>query len=114
MLREKSAQRSPKTAARKPRVLTETATNETTSLIAREVLRILWLASSLFLVLSLVTYSPEDPALSTWSSKILFHNWMGRIGSIVSDICIQLFGAGSIAAVTLMFLLSSQIAEPTL
>jgi DNA segregation ATPase FtsK/SpoIIIE, S-DNA-T family len=114
MLREKTAQRSPKTAARKPRVLTETANNETTSLIAREVLRILWLASSLFLVLSLVTYSPEDPSWSTWSSKILFHNWMGRIGSIVSDICIQLFGAGSIAAVVLMFLLSSQIAEPTL
>lgn len=114
MLREKTAQRSPKTAARKPRVLTEATTNETTSVIAREVLRILWLASSLFLVLSLVTYSPADPSWSTWSSKILFHNWMGRIGSIVSDICIQLFGAGSIAAVVLMFLLSSQIAEPTL
>lgn len=113
MLREKTAQRSKlaaKSQVRKAKV-SEAVINENASLLAKEVLRILWLAASVYLVLALATYSAEDPSWSTWSSKTIFHNWMGRVGSIVSDLCIQVFGVGSITAVLLMFLLSAQISQ---
>jgi DNA segregation ATPase FtsK/SpoIIIE-like protein len=112
MLLEKTAQRSrtPRKSKLQPGAPTSVV-SEHTSLLAGEVLRILWLSATLFVVLALATYSSEDPSWSTWSSKIIFHNWMGRVGSIVSDLLIQIAGVGSIATILVMLLLSAQVAE---
>jgi len=57
--------------------------------------RLLWFGFSLFTFISLMTYSPLDPSWSTWSTQSAFRNWMGRTGSILSDVLFQLFGVGS-------------------
>lgn len=70
-----------------------------------ELSRLMWFLCATLMVLSLLTYSPQDPSWSTWSSKPYFHNWIGRSGSILSDLLYQSFGlaAFSIAAVFFLF-----------
>ena len=67
-----------------------------------EVLRLVWIALALATLLALATYSPTDPSWSTWSSKVNFKNWMGRTGSIVSDLLFQLFGLASFTIALLL------------
>ncbi len=66
-----------------------------------EVVKIFWIAAAICLLMALLSYSPSDPSWSTFSTKAEFSNWMGRAGSVISDILFQLFGiaAFSIAAV---------------
>jgi len=53
------------------------------------------MASALLLFLALVSYSPLDPSLNTASSmggSDSTHNWIGRVGALISDGFLQLFG----------------------
>jgi S-DNA-T family DNA segregation ATPase FtsK/SpoIIIE len=56
-----------------------------------------------FLLLSIVSYSSEDPSWNNYSENYP-SNFMGSAGSIVSDIMLQLFGAASIFYIVLMAL----------
>ncbi len=70
--------------------------------------RLLWCGLSFFTLISLVSYSPLDPSWSTWSTQSVFRNWMGRTGSILSDILFQLFGISSFLFVGLVLKLVRQ------
>lgn len=72
--------------------------------IVVEVVKVFWIAAAFCLLMALLSYSPSDPSWSTFSTKAEFSNWMGRVGSIVSDVLFQLFGiaAFSIAAVLVL------------
>lgn len=76
------------------------------SLIAFEIRRILCASVTLILLLALISYSPADPSWSTWSTQSLLHNWMGRSGSILADILLQLFGLSAFALATLPFIIA--------
>ena len=57
--------------------------------------KLFWWGISAFTFISLISYSAADPSWTTWSTNSLFKNWMGRTGSILSDILYQLFGLTS-------------------
>lgn len=61
----------------------------------RELRRLLLFSLSLFFLMALVSYSPEDPSLSTWSTRNEIGNWMGRMGSVMADGLFQLLGLAS-------------------
>ncbi len=60
-----------------------------------ELFRLLWIGLAAVLFLALVSHSPSDPSWSTWSSKGRFENWIGRGGSVISDVLFQLLGLSS-------------------
>jgi S-DNA-T family DNA segregation ATPase FtsK/SpoIIIE len=68
-----------------------------TSFVAFELRRLLLISTTIALLMALVSYSPSDPSWSTWSTQLRLHNWMGRSGSIVADILLQLFGLSAFA-----------------
>ncbi len=72
----------------------------------REVWRLFWFAISLQMFLALFSYSPEDPAFSTWSSSQEIKNLLGKVGSIESDLLYQIFGLGSYVLVFLIMYLA--------
>ncbi|WP_047489975.1 DNA translocase FtsK [Terriglobus sp. TAA 43] len=63
-----------------------------------EVLGLLLLATAVLLILSLVSYTPDDPSLNTvggFSGATALrpvHNWVGRIGALLSDLLLQILG----------------------
>jgi len=66
--------------------------------IRRDALAILFLTVGIFLTVALVSFHQMDPSLSTWSSSGgVVRNWGGTVGAIVSDLLLQLFGAGAVA-----------------
>lgn len=73
--------------------------------------KLFWLVAALFTFVALVSYSPTDPSWSTWSSHSRFQNWMGRSGSILSDILYQLFGVASFLLIALMVRVSKKSQE---
>lgn len=64
-----------------------------------DLLRLFWWVVVLFTLISLMSYSASDPSWSTWSTQTRFQNWMGRSGSILSDLLFQLFGVSAFALV---------------
>ncbi|NBY20548.1 hypothetical protein EBQ74_10000 [bacterium] len=79
--------------------------------ILGEIQKLIWFAMALTLFLALVSYSPQDPSWTTWSSKNQFQNWLGRSGSVVSDLLFQLFGLASflIAGLFTLFALEKNL-----
>jgi len=65
------------------------------SIVGFELKRLILLSTAIFLFLSLASYFPKDPSWSTWSSRNDFHNWLGRSGSIIADLLLQLFGVSA-------------------
>ena len=67
-----------------------------------EVLGLLLLAAAVLLLLSLVSYTPEDPSLNTlggFSGTTTLrpvHNWAGRIGALLSDLILQVIGIAAL------------------
>ncbi|MBI1862370.1 MAG: DNA translocase FtsK 4TM domain-containing protein, partial [Deltaproteobacteria bacterium] len=51
-----------------------------------EAARLVGLAGSLAILLALVSHLGSDPSLSTLSTSGHIHNWMGRVGAILSDL----------------------------
>lgn len=64
-----------------------------------DLFRLFWWVVALFIFVSLLSYSSSDPSWSTWSTQTVFQNWMGRTGSILSDILFQFFGLSAFALV---------------
>lgn len=54
--------------------------------------RLFWWGISVFAFVSLISYSASDPSWTTWSTRTVFRNWLGRTGSILSDLLFQLLG----------------------
>lgn len=57
--------------------------------------KLFWWGIAALTFISLASYSASDPSWTTWSTRSVFKNWMGRTGSILSDILYQLFGLTS-------------------
>ncbi len=76
--------------------------------ILGEIQRLVWFALALTLVLALLSYSPHDPSWTTWTSKNEFQNWLGRTGSVVSDLLFQVFGLASFMIAGLFTLFASR------
>ncbi|MSP18886.1 MAG: DNA translocase FtsK [Bdellovibrionales bacterium] len=88
-----------------PRSITVAGTRPLPNPLVGEIQRLICFAFALTLILSLLSYSPSDPSWTTWNSKNHFQNWLGRSGSIVSDVLYQLFGLAAfmIAAIFVVF-----------
>ena len=56
-----------------------------------EIIGILIILSSFFLLLSLLTYYPEDQYFSS-RENVEIHNLLGPYGSLISDLILQSFG----------------------
>ena len=56
-----------------------------------------------FLALSLLSYTPTDPSLSTAASGDQIGNWMGRYGAFVSDLALLVFGGPSLLLLPLLY-----------
>ena len=53
------------------------------------------IAAALLLLLALASYSPLDPSLNTAAAVSVngaTHNWIGRVGAVISDVLLQVFG----------------------
>ena len=73
------------------------ATEEKDNSIKKEVIRLLLIFSVLAIFISLISYQPNDPTLSSLNPKIHPHNWMGRFGSLLSWVVFQIFGFSGFA-----------------
>lgn len=58
-----------------------------------------WLGTGLFLALSLSSYYPEDPSINSLGKKFVAQNICGILGSFLSDLLLQTFGAAAWAFV---------------
>ena len=56
-------------------------------------LSILVLALTLFCALSILTYTPADPAFNV-AGNVSIENWMGKLGAVFADISLQTLGYG--------------------
>ncbi len=66
------------------------------SILIRDFFGILVIAFTIFSFLSLTTYSPKDPSLtSVVSGKIKVVNKGGLVGAYIADTLVQMFGAGA-------------------
>ncbi len=75
------------------------------SLYKKEVKAILLFFLIVFLLLSFLSYNPEDPSLFVTSSSKPT-NFFGKIGAIVSDIIVQLFGVSSFVIIFYLLFLA--------
>jgi DNA segregation ATPase FtsK/SpoIIIE, S-DNA-T family len=66
-----------------------------------ELRRLLWLATALYLLFALASYTPSDPSWSTLTTSTAFQNWMGRMGSALSDVLLQALGLSAFGLVVL-------------
>lgn len=65
----------------------------------RDVAGIFWLATALFLLLSLASYRPTDPSFNSTGINLTGHNYCGYIGSFLADLLFQFWGVCSWFAV---------------
>ncbi len=61
----------------------------------RDIVGVIWLATGLFLFLSLLSFDPKDPSFNTIGSGHTVHNYCGYIGSFIADLVFQVFGMTS-------------------
>ncbi len=66
---------------------------------------------SLIFLLSLLSFSPEDPSFNTVSTNDYIKNWMGNFGSHISDISLQLIGISSFFLCLIIFVIGSRISS---
>ena len=72
--------------------------NPTSNRRLNELIGFLLCVSALLLLLALASYSPLDPSFN--SASVLANaraarNWIGIVGAVVSDLCLQAFGVGA-------------------
>src|ERR1700746_2866729 len=63
-----------------------------------ELIGFLLCVSALLLFLALASYSPLDPSFNSASVLTTAHgarNWIGIVGAVVSDLCLQALGMGA-------------------
>lgn len=73
-----------------------------------EVMALVFLFASVALMLSLISYRPEDPSLNTATGPFRPLNLLGYVGSYLSDILFQVFGLTSFVMPGLIVLLAWQ------
>ena len=73
-----------------------------------DVFFLIYSGGALFLALSLWSYSPRDPSLSSLSWSKVIHNSCGVAGSFLADALLQSFGLSAILLPTLLVLFSVQ------
>ena len=59
---------------------------------AQEVFLVLGLALIIFVVMALMSYSPQDAAWSTSGASGPPHNWAGKLGAWLADVAFVLLG----------------------
>ncbi len=80
--------------------------------LSREVLRLVLATFALLILLSLVSYSPQDPSWSTFSSRQAVGNWIGRVGSVTADCAFQFLGLAALLVPVLLVFLALKKAVP--
>ena len=68
-----------------------------------------WLGTGLFLALSLSSYHPEDPSINSLGKKMVAQNICGVLGSFLSDLLLQTFGAAAWAFVIFSVYMGARI-----
>ncbi|MBI4212309.1 MAG: DNA translocase FtsK 4TM domain-containing protein, partial [Deltaproteobacteria bacterium] len=74
--------------------------------VAKELKGILFMVIGMFFALSLISYSPTDPALNAASNMQKIHNLCGVIGAFTADILLTIIGISAYLTTLLFFLLS--------
>ena len=67
----------------------------------RDIIGLIWLSMGIFLALSLYSYHPKDPSLSSWGNSATIYNYCGYLGSFLADFFYQLLGLSSWVLVAL-------------
>lgn len=91
---------------KKPARKAKKTKKEAQSRIKRDVSGVLLILLSVFILISLISYSPDDPSwasVSTVSKKV--HNYGGKVGASLSEALLQFFGFTSfVLSIALIFL----------
>jgi S-DNA-T family DNA segregation ATPase FtsK/SpoIIIE len=85
--------------------------NPTSNRRLNELVGFLLIVSALLLFLALASYSPLDPSFN--SASVLTtargaRNWIGIVGAVLSDLCLQAFGIGAFVLPVFPFVLGSR------
>ncbi len=85
--------------------------NPTSNRRLNELVGLLLIVSALLLFLALASYSPLDPSFN--SASVLTtargaRNWIGIVGAVASDLCLQAFGIGAFVLPVFPFVLGSR------
>lgn len=67
---------------------------------------LVFLFAGLFLILSLISYNPQDPSWNVVSGAKRAHNLTGLAGSYTADLCFQLLGLAAFSLPVLLWLLA--------
>lgn len=102
------AKKQPAPQKQSPKNITVAGSKPNPNPTLNEIQRLVWFALALTLFLALISYSPQDPSWTTWNSKNQFQNWLGRSGSVVSDVLFQLFGIASFMIAGLFAIFASK------
>jgi len=68
-----------------------------------EALGLLLLATGVILLLSVLSYHPEDPSWNVLTSRSIVQNKVGRVGAYLADFCLQVFGLAAFGMPALLF-----------
>ena len=60
-----------------------------------EIVGVFLLAVGVLFIVSLLSYDPQDPSLSSVSSHPIVHNLAGKVGAIIADALFQSVGGGA-------------------
>jgi len=75
--------------------------------IIREIKGAIYLSLAIFLLLSLLSYHPQDPSFTHFAAgDQAIHNYTGKVGSYTSDSMIRLFGAAAFFFPLIFFICS--------
>ena len=69
-----------------------TSKNRKKSFIRYEISGIILFALGIIVLLSLISYSPNDPSFLTLNPSVKVKNYVGRFGSTIAEVLIQFFG----------------------
>ncbi len=70
---------------------------------ADEALGLLLLATGAILLLSVLSYHPEDPSWNVLTSRSIVQNKVGRVGAYLADFCLQMLGLAAFGMPALLF-----------
>ena len=75
--------------------------------IKNEILGLIFLFLSIFLIFSLISYSPNDPSFFNSIKTKLIHNYSGKIGAEVSALLFNIFGYSSFIFILITIMLTA-------
>ncbi|MEJ2200501.1 MAG: DNA translocase FtsK 4TM domain-containing protein, partial [Desulfuromonadaceae bacterium] len=77
--------------------------------LKKEIAGLFWLASGVFILLSLLSFHNDDPSFNTRLPTAVVHNWGGMVGANLADLLIQLLGVVSFILPLACFLLAYRL-----